>query len=87
MRGFDTDKFVQNLIAFDPYLTAADVSFLMGRHANTILKAMAEGKIPVSTGPGTKPRVKLSALLEWGKSLGVKNGNGNGLTSRQSEAD
>jgi hypothetical protein len=64
MRGLDT--LVDSLLKFDPYLTAGDVAFLMGRHANTILLAMSKGEIPVSTGPGERPRVKLSTLMEWG---------------------
>jgi hypothetical protein len=69
----DIGKFVNDLIGFDPYLTAADISLLMGKHTATILEAMRKGDIPVSTGPGVKPRVKLSALLEWGKTMN-KNG-------------
>ena len=69
MRGFNRDKFLNSLLKFDPYLTAGDISLLMGRHATSILLAMSKGEIPVSTGPGERPRVKLSALLEWGKTL------------------
>jgi hypothetical protein len=64
--GLDTDKLVDLLTKFDPYLTAGDISLLMGRHTNTILSAMSKGEIPVSTGPGERPRVKLSTLMEWG---------------------
>jgi hypothetical protein len=74
MPGFDADKFVDSLIKFDPYLTAGDISFLMGKHANSILLAMSKGEMPVSTGPGERPRVKLSALLDWGKTLKNRNG-------------
>ena len=65
MRGLDT--LADSLLKFDPYLTAGDIAFLMGKHANTILLAMQTGEIPVSTGPGERPRVKLSTLMEWGK--------------------
>jgi hypothetical protein len=65
MRGLDT--LADSLLKFDPYLTAGDIAFLMGKHANTILLAMQKGEIPVSTGPGERPRVKLSTLMEWGK--------------------
>lgn len=69
MRAFDVDRFVDSLIKFDPYLTAGDISFLMGRHTNTVLKAMSTGEIPVSTDENQRPRVRLSALLEWGKTM------------------
>ena len=61
-----TDALLNALMKFDPYLTAGDISLLMGRHTNTILLAMKKGEIPVSTAAGERPRVKLSTLMEWG---------------------
>jgi hypothetical protein len=67
MIRFDTDAFVDSLIKFDPYLTVGDIAFLMGKHTNSIYEAIKKGEIPVSTDANKQPRVKLSALLAWGK--------------------